>query len=230
MTDPIATPDDFCARRSRWRTASGRLADVDDLERLRAWQAGDAAAGSALFERHFGSVVRFVKNKVANLAEVEDIVQQIFLACVEGRERFAQRSSFRTYLFSVARHKLYDHLRSIHGRGGTWDPQTTSIADLQPSPSIIVAKREEQRLVLDGLRRIPLEYQVVLELHYWESLTGAQIAEVLDVPEGTVRFRLRRGRQLLAEAIRRGPTDSALEAAVTGDLEGWAKSIVPLED
>ena len=59
------------------------------------------------------------------------------------------------------------------------------------------AQHEEQRLLLEALRRIPLDLQIAIELHYWEGMSGPDLAQVLDIPEGTVRSRLRRAREPL---------------------------------
>ncbi|MEX1368607.1 MAG: sigma-70 family RNA polymerase sigma factor, partial [Nannocystaceae bacterium] len=97
------------------------------------------------------------------------------------------------------------------------------VADLDPSPSMIVAQRQEQQQVVDALRRLPLDYQIALELHYWERLSGSEMADVLDIPEGTVRNRLRQGKQLLAKKIRQQALLGVDEDL--GDLEAWITSI-----
>ena len=72
-----------------------------------------------------------------------------------------------------------------------------SAADLAAGPSTLFGKRREERLLLEALRRIPLDSQVVLELYYWEEMSAAQTAAVLDLPEGTVRGRVKRAKDLL---------------------------------
>jgi RNA polymerase sigma-70 factor (ECF subfamily) len=85
--------------------------------------------------------------------------------------------------------------------------------------------RREQQLLLESLRQIPLDFQVVLELYYWEELPGSAIAEIVDLPENTVRSRIRKGKQLLEKKMKslaRNPEEfeSTLE-----DLEQWVRSI-----
>ena len=67
----------------------------------------------------------------------------------------------------------------------------------------------------EALRRIPLELQVALELYYWEGMAGPELAAALDLPEGTVRTRLRRGRQLVREQLTElgAPADEPLGGA-----------------
>ncbi len=198
---------------------------MEDFELLAAWRAGDNQAGTQLFERHYPAVVRFVKNKVSNPTALEDVVQQIFLACVEGRDRFEERSSFRTYLFGVAHFVLIDHFRRRRREGAAFEPGVTSVADLDPSPSLVVAQRQEQRLVVEGLRRLALDYQIALELFYWERLSGPEIARALGIPEGTVRFRIRRGKELLGQHVRRMQLVGSEQDQDVGDLEAWIVSV-----
>jgi RNA polymerase sigma factor (sigma-70 family) len=194
-----------------------------DVELLDAWRGGDRAAGNELFDRHFDAIFRFFRNKVSEGAE--DLVQQTFLACVQSRDGFRGDASFRTYLFTAARSKLYTYLDRRRREGQNLDWGVTSCADLGVSPSGIIARSEEQRLLLSALRRLPIDMQIALELYYFEQIRGPQLAEVLAVPEGTVRSRLRRGRELLREhleALARDPVD--VESTLT-DLEAWAKGL-----
>lgn len=196
-----------------------------DLELLEAWRQGDRQAGDELFVRHFDSLYRFFARKVGG--EVEDLVQRTFLACVEGQQEFRQQASFRTYLFAIARNLLYRHWRS-RSRSGEVDFTVRTVQDLGPTPSIAVKARQEQRLLLEGLRRIPVDLQIALELHYWESMSGPEIAIVLEVPEGTVRSRLRRGREALIEQLSELAQSAELLEATTCNLDRWAASLKDL--
>ncbi|HET6582482.1 MAG TPA: sigma-70 family RNA polymerase sigma factor [Nannocystaceae bacterium] len=194
-----------------------------DFELLDAWKAGDSDAGNALFERHFAPVCRFFRNKVDE--GVDDLIQRTFLACVESRDRFRAESSFRTYLFTVARNELFAHLRRREREQARFDPLEQSAHDLGPTPTGIVAQHRSQRLLLEALRRIPVDLQVALELFYWEDLPASELARVLQLPEGTVRTRIRRARQLLeAQLHELGENDPDLASTLAG-LEDWAKSL-----
>ncbi|MEQ9500829.1 MAG: RNA polymerase sigma factor [Deltaproteobacteria bacterium] len=167
---------------------------MEDRELLEAWRGGDRSAGNQLFERHFDAVYRFFSGKVGG--EAADHVQRCFLALVEGRDRFRGDASVRTFLFAIARHELYQYWRTRR-RDGRLDFGVSSLADLNPSPSSHVRRVEAHARLHQALASIPLDLQIVLELHYWEDQTGPQLAEILQVPEGTVRSRLRRGLEAL---------------------------------
>ena len=194
-----------------------------DFELLESWRAGDRMAGNTLFDRYFDSLFRFFRNKVNEGAD--DLVQQTFLACVQSRDRFRGDASFRTYLFKAARSKLYTYLDKRRREGAAVDYGVTSCADLGVSPSGIVANSEQQRLLLAALRELPVDLQVALELFYFEQIRGPELAEVLGVPEGTVRSRLRRGREILRERLQELLSSPSMVESTMTDLDAWAASL-----
>ncbi len=194
----------------------------DDLELAAAWRRGDTEAGEELFSRHFDAIHRFFRNKFR--CGVDDLVQQTFVALVEGRDRLAEVRHFRGYLFGIAHNVMREQLRSL-GRQRHFDPVNTSIMALDPGPSTINSQRAEQQLLLQALRSIPLAHQVALELTYWEGLNAAQIAAIVGVPHGTMRNRLRRARQLLEQAITTLDESPALRESTSAGLETWARHV-----
>ena len=194
-----------------------------DEELLEAWRHGDRPAGAALFRRHYDLVVRFFVNKVGP-QEQADLIQRTFLACVEGRER-VQGDRFRNYLLGIAFRQLYKHYEKRRGERARLDFGTMSVEDLDPSPSQLAAKQDEQRLLLAALRKIPLEYQIALELAYWEGYTAARLAEVLDIPLGTAKTRIRRARQLVEQQLEVLASSPSLLESTRMNLEQWAQGL-----
>lgn len=177
-----------------WPSAVRILVMMQDAELLQAWSHGDRAAGEELFERHYPTVERFFRNKVA---EPDDLIQRTFLACMEAATRFRGDSKFRTFLLGIAINVLRTHYRRCQQQRGLGSLDTSSMADLGPSPSRILAGHEEERLLLAALRRLPVELQLVLELRYWDDLKHEELAQLLELPRSTVNTRLRRARELL---------------------------------
>lgn len=195
---------------------------ASDDELYRAWAAGDRSAGEQLIDRHLGTVSRFFANKSTATAELEDLAAMTFERCAKSLGRFRGESSFRSYLLAIALNVLRDELRKRRPDAAL---DSISIVDLGPSPSRVATDRAEQRLLLAGLRAIPLEYQIVLELCLFEELSQREAAEVLDIPAGTVASRLRRGRELLAEAIAAAAPTRALADSTADGLDAWAASL-----
>ena len=195
---------------------------MDDLKLVDAWRSGDRQAGEALFRRHFQGVTRFFRNKFS--AGIDDLVQQNFVALLEGRERLASGANFRSYLFGIAHNVMRANLRAL-AKQRAFDPASSAIVDLDPGASTMVGQCQEQRLLLLALRRIPLEAQVTLELVYWEQLNAAEIAEILGVPHSTMRSRIQRARQLLQQAIEKlGESPELIKSTLSG-LDGWALAV-----
>lgn len=195
-----------------------------DHELLERWRAGDRAAGDALFERHFKGLFRFFRSKVEDTA-AEDLTQATFLACVAGRESFRAESSVRTYLFAIARKQLLMHFRKRTRSDRVLVLDSVSVAELGASPSEKLGASEEQRLLLSALRRIPVDFQIAIELYYWEGLAVAELAEVLEIPEGTVRSRLSRARERLGTVMAEIAASPAIAEATMSGFERWAREL-----
>ena len=194
----------------------------DDAELLQRWRSGDKSAGDALFNRHFESLRRFFRNKVG-VTEVEDLLQRTLLACVESVERFRSDASFRTYLFAIARNQFAEHLRR-KGRKSmreAVDLSITSVRDAGMSPSLVAAAHEQHALIAEAMQSIPVDFQITLELFYWEQLKGPELAEVLGISPATVRTRLHRARTALKKRLAElapqlATDDTSLERSVSG--------------
>lgn len=199
-------------------------ASQSDLALLDAWRGGDARAGSALFLRHYTLVNRFFRSK-ANAPDVADLIQGTFVACIEGRDRYEGTGAFKSYLLGIAFRLLCRHYRSKQRLDARIDFASVSACDLAPSPSEVVAARQEQRLILAALRRIPLEHQALLELIFWEDFTAADAAEVLGIPLGTAKSRIRRAHQLLREQLAALAESPALLATTMTHLDDWAREL-----
>jgi RNA polymerase sigma factor (sigma-70 family) len=194
-----------------------------DTELLAAWREGDVQAGNELFQRHYATVHRFLVNKVDD--ELEDVLQRTFEACAKGRERFEGRSSFRSYLLGIARKLVLQHWEARRRRRDHRDIEDLAISDLGAGPSTLLARSEEHRRLLEALRRLPLRQQIMLELYFWEELTGPEIGDLLGIPEDTARSRLRRAKLRLADQINRLERSADALESTSEDLERWAAGV-----
>jgi RNA polymerase sigma-70 factor, ECF subfamily len=184
--------------------------DSDELTRLAlAAGQGDRSA----LERFVRATQRDVWRLVAHLAGValaDDLTQETYLRALPGLSRFAARSSARTWLLSIARHAVVDHIRNATSR-----PRTSGSADLAE-----VADRRraaahgttagfedlvELNLLLDALEP---ERREALVLTQVLGLTYAEAAEICQAPLGTIRSRVSRAREdlLHADGTRREST------------------------
>jgi RNA polymerase sigma-70 factor, ECF subfamily len=199
-----------------------RLARDDgpsDRELLEAWRAGDRSAGEAVFQRYYKLVYRFFCNKIHE--DRRDLIQQTFLAVVEGRDRLHNDDHFRSYLLGVARNIFHTHVRRKYR--AEIDLDTVSVADLSRSPDEIFAQRRNDKLLLKALRRISIERQILLELDHWEDLPSTEISKILGIPDNTVRSRLNRARDQLRAVIEELAESPAELSSTLDNLDAWAQ-------
>ena len=194
-----------------------------DLELLDRWCAGDKQAGNDLFQRYFNSIYQFFESKVTG--DVDELVQRTFLACVKSRDAFRRQCTFRTYLFTLARNELYRYLRGRHRTDLAVDFGVTSLADIQTTPATRVARSRDHKRLLRALRTLPLDLQLLLELHYWEGMASAELASVFDIAQTTARTRLFRARSALRERMQVLANEPRLTSMTVEDLDEWARSL-----
>jgi RNA polymerase sigma-70 factor, ECF subfamily len=160
-------------------------------ELLLEWRNGDREAGSQLLAKYIPLLRRYYDARIPD--QSEDLIQQTLMEFVRDESQ-ASSGSGRAYLLAIARHRLVDHLRAA-GRRFAADPVSSSAAiDQRTTPSQRVNRRELNAIVQDCFRKMPEEFRLVLELHYWEGFSMAEIADVLGVPTGTAKSRVRLAR------------------------------------
>jgi RNA polymerase sigma-70 factor (ECF subfamily) len=191
----------------------------DDLILLDRWCAGDSVAGNKLFSRHFEALYRFFEHKTDG--DIDDLVQETFLACLRGRETFRRKSSFRTYLFAIARHVLFGYWRRRTTSSPTLDFEEISVASLSTSIGTRLVRKQDRAALLAALRALPLDQQILLEMFYWEELDRDQLAEVFEVAAATVGSRLFRARQALQDKLGK----VGVNGEYSGDFDRWAREL-----
>ena len=167
-----------------------------DDELVAAAQAGDRAALDALLRRHVDLIHAVCSRLAGNPADAADATQEALIAIVRGLPRFDRRAAPRTWMYRVATNACLDELRR---RGRRPRLGLDEAMAERPDPAPPVDRTVTDRLTLDdALARLPDEFRVAVVLRDVQGMDYAQIAEVLDIPIGTVRSRIARGRQALA--------------------------------
>jgi RNA polymerase sigma-70 factor (ECF subfamily) len=180
--------------------AIGRT-ERSELERherawVRAAQRGDAQAMEQLFRRHWARAHRAALLVVGDAAAAEDIAQEAFLAAVRALDRFDRRRPFGPWLHRIVVNRAIDWSRAralrrelAHDEAG------------EPSAPERGEAGHAQELA-HALAELGPEQRAVIVLRYLLEYTPGEIAELLDLPRGTVNSRLRRGLDRLEEALR----------------------------
>lgn len=169
---------------------------TDDLL-LRRAKRGDRGAVDALLREHYDTVRAVCHRIVINTQDAEDATQNALIAIVRALPSFDGRAKFSTWAYRIATNSALDEVRRIRRR-----PIPTDADVLAPAP---VADRSDavgaQIDIRGALEKLPEEFRVAMVLRHVADLDYAEIAVILDVPVGTVRSRLSRGREQLASLL-----------------------------
>jgi RNA polymerase sigma-70 factor (ECF subfamily) len=169
--------------------------EVTDAELVADAQAGDRDALDTLLRRHHDRIRALARRLCGNDADAADATQEALIAIVRGLGRFDQRAAFGTWAYRVATNACLDELRR-RARRPRPDPDALVTTPAGGSdPGDVVAARID---VDAALATLPLEFRTAVVLRDLCALDYAEIAEVLDIPAGTVRSRIARGRAAIA--------------------------------
>ncbi len=188
---------------------------IADAELLEAWRAGEREAGDELLRRHFLGVFRFFTAHPG--VDAEELTQRTFEACIAARDRVRDR--FGAYLYGIARNQLLREWEKKGTRGTPVSSSGDSVGALATSPSMRVARHEEQLLFVRGLAAMPREFATVLEAFYWDDRSIPEIATQLGIAEGTVKSRLFRGKALLRAWLESAKEDDELRSGAIALLD-----------
>lgn len=177
-----------------------RGAGVDEL--VGRVVAGDPDALGQLYDLHHGVVRAFTRRLLGNEAAAEDLVHDVFVSLPKALRRFEGRSSVRTYLLSVAANHARHHARSTARRLRALERMHQSAApERGASPDEEEERRRLARILEQALARLPIEQRLVVVLCAVEERSSVEVAEIMCVPEGTVRTRLFHARRKLREHL-----------------------------
>lgn len=208
-------------QRRPWYSAanSAPLAEVgaervdDEADWIRRAQAGDREAFSRLVDAHREVAYRTAYWILRDADDALDVTQEAFLRAYRSLNRFAGRSSFRTWLRRIATNAALDR-RQRRLREPEL-PETLQVADDSPGAAERLAREETRALVRQAIDELPPASRAAVVLRDVHGLSYAEIAETLRIPKGTVMSRIHKGRQILRRKLADvlGPRAEVLQRA-----------------
>ena len=182
--------------RANRRNRQSDIRVLADEELMHLVRAGDAQAFEIVFDRHSGAAFSLAYRMCGRQAMAEDIVQEAFVSLWRSGARYdATRGSVRTWVLSVVRNRTIDAFRRESAKGSR-DVSEEGIAERMAAPELTeaeVERRDEARQVRKALVELPPDQRQVIELAYFGGFTHSQIADMLELPSGTVKGRMRLG-------------------------------------
>lgn len=180
-----------------------------DEELIAAILGGEQLLYSELVRRYQGRLVNYLYRMLRNEDDAHDLAQEVFLKIYGALDRFDPRYRFSTWLFRVAQNAAIDKIRrrrlklvSIHrpddgqGDGGDWE-----LPGNDPTPYQDARNVERGAAIRQAIEDLPWEYQELISLRHFGELSYDEIASLKEMPLGTVKNKLFRGRQMLKEKL-----------------------------
>jgi RNA polymerase sigma-70 factor, ECF subfamily len=189
--------------RTTGQTAAARqTSDTLDAALIRSIAADDKHAMQILFARHNVRVFRFVLRFVGEKSTAEDLVSDVFLDVWRQAGRFQARSQVSTWLLAIARNKALSALRRRSTEELDEDV-AGAIEDPQDDPEVTLQTRQKTGILLNCLTRLSPAHREVIDLVYYHEKSTDEVAEIIGVPQNTVKTRMFYARKQIAELIGR---------------------------
>lgn len=168
----------------------------------------DPEAFEVLYDRHGGVAFSLAYRIVGDRAAAEEVTQEAFISVWRSGARFdAARGSVRSWLLSVVRNRAIDFLRSKAGKAPKLDFDDEAVLEQRPAKERTeeeALRRETASEVRGALGKLPGEQSKVIELAYFGGFSHSEIAEILSLPMGTVKGRMRLGLEKIRGELAEG--------------------------
>ena len=181
-----------------------------DTEMIRAVLGGDPEVYRVLVERYERRIYYVVYGMVRNAEDARELAQECFVKAFQNLHRFRLDSKFYTWICRIAMNLSIDHLRKMKHRrhsefdemrGGSEGAQVVRLHSKNTDPSEAASRKQLLKTIMDAVDTLPDDQKQVLVLRELEDMPYREIAEILDVPEGTVMSRLYYARRRLQEIL-----------------------------
>lgn len=183
-----------------YRVVETPLRDEEIAARL---QAGDIDIFGVLVDRYEQKLLRYGTKFISRGEDIEDIVQDVFISAYRNIQGFDASLRFSPWIYRIAHNAFVNHLRK--DKHGPVDIDFDTLIAHEAAPDSAESERDlkEIRAMLDtGLGKLKPKYREILVLHYYEEMPYKDIADVLQIPMGTVGIRMRRAKEALREEVK----------------------------
>ena len=174
---------------------------MNELLLISRARGGDREAFGELVEQYRDNVYRLAYRMCGNAYDADEAAQEAFVAAWRALPTFRGDAKFSTWLYRLTTNAAIDVMRREKRHQTVGDGEMMELADDAASPQETVERTEQQEAVQTALATLSEEYREVLLLRYMEELDYAEIAEVLQLPSGTVKSRINRAKAALKNAL-----------------------------
>jgi len=182
----------------------------NDSELINKAKTGDAKAYEGLLKKYKNSVYNLVYRMVRDVQEAEDLTQEAFIKAFNSLASFNEEYAFSTWLYKIATNNCIDFFRKRKLQTYSLDKpiqyKDSEIQheipdpDLNPEKSILA--RERSNMIQEAIQTLPEKYYTAIVLRHNDEKSYEEIAEILDLPLGTVKARIFRAREMLNKVLK----------------------------
>ena len=169
---------------------------------LKAVAAGDAKALERLFARTQTRVFRFLMRVVKSQAIAEELLNEVFLSVWQNAHRYEGRSEPLTWMLSIAHNKAISAMRKRTEVLGIADEAARDLVSEEDAPDVTAQKHDKSAKIRSCIAELSVNHQAILDLVYYQDQSVTEVAEVLGIPENTVKTRMFYARKKLSELLR----------------------------
>jgi len=167
---------------------------------------GDRLAMQVLYVRHHVRVFRFVVRLVRDEATAEDLISEVFLDVWRQAGRFEGRSAVSTWMLAIARFKALSALRRRPDEG--LDEETAgAIEEPSDDPGAALEKKDKSAMIRKCLTGLSAEHREIIDLVYYHEKSVEEVAEIVGIPQNTIKTRMFYARKRLAELLKTAGID-----------------------
>jgi len=168
---------------------------------LKAIATGDAKALERLFARAETRVFRFLMRMVKNQAIAEELLNEVFLSVWQNAHRYEGRSEPMTWMLSIAHNKAMSVLRKRTEVLGIAEEAGRNLVAEDDTPDVAAQKQDKSAKIKACIAELSADHRTILDLVYYQEQSVADVAEVLGIPEATVKTRMFYARKKLSELL-----------------------------
>lgn len=187
---------------------SGGPREGSDEQLIGRIAAGDRRAMDALYRRHHVRVYRFLLRLTRDAANAEDLTSDVFIDVWKQAGRFEGRSQVTTWMLTIARHKAFRALRQ-RVNDPLDDEMLANIPDDADGADVVLEKQRQSSALQQGLMQLSPAHREVIDLVYYHGRSIAEVAQITDAPQATVKTRMHYARKRLAELVAAQGLDAA---------------------
>lgn len=182
------------------------LAEPSDAMLIARIATGDRGAVQVLFSRHHLRVRRFAARLTGDEALADDLLNEVFLDVWRQAGRFEARSSVTTWLLAITRNKAYA-TRRRRSDAPLDEDFAAGLTDDADDPEVQLQKRDKGTILRQCLNALSVEQREVMDLVYYQELSIQEVAEIVGIPENTVKSRMFNARKRLGELLKAAGVD-----------------------